>query len=1494
MSFIGRLFAPGANQEPRPLRLSTRTDEPRNLIIGRAATAGAFVFHGLSDSNGRPTRTDNEFLHQVIVLAGHRCQGVARVWADGELVRSSLVHGQRTEIPAYRDGRRARLWLTFYDGRPGQAADPFMLNAVIRPQRWRSTDRLDGCAYITVTAQFDDDSLTSPPEFIFEVDGARLYDRRRDSTAGGDGEQRYSNPATWVFTSNPAVVSDHYQLGIVGGASNSEIIFGMGLPAWQVPFGEFQANADLCDEQVESLSGFQSRYAANGVLSADVDHRDNITRLARAMAAQPFDIGGRVVIRPTQARPITLTLTDADLVAGENYDLEPTPSGTDLVNLVRGTYREPTDRHNQLPYPQVQDDAQISADGRIFEHTLDLDLETNSDRAQRLALIELEFQKRRDRLSEVFMPLANVLEVGDWFTRETTLRGAVTKTYEVTNKTTRADLTVEIEARETDPSVSAFALDDLRAVELPEPIDPINTVRPAIPDGQADPAERSGGGAVLPSIVLTVTPAAGETFASVDYFEVEYGISNGSAESLAIADGQAQLLRFEKQGDIGANQFEILGVLPKIVYAWRVRAVRNGRAGDFSQFVEVVTSETFIATQAFAPAPGGALAQTLDQIEAAAAASAAATEAALNAATDAIEQAQTDAATAQENANQAISDAQAAAQAAGTAQTVANGAAQAVSTLTSTVGESLAEFATDINLLATEGASQASQLEAIRLTQSASAAGVFYNFAEFPFSTRPEWVAVNGTVFDSAEGAIFRTATAAVDPGGTVDAHRLTIPAEIATKFSGRPVIVRIVAKVFEGQNPATMRASYSTSELGNSGFVSFVVTDVFTEFTINYNVPRGTSLGTDFLGIETQVGRNIIIQSVSIELNDAGVSAQEAQVLVSDLTTLVLSNEQASIARDNLLTTSLGEAEGLISETQDLLSTEISARVSQGNLLSAQLGEAEGLILANQTAISDGLTAQAERSDIIQSTVNLNSGLILTNQVTISDGLSSLAEDIRVTQAGLGAISGQLKGSNIFAFTGRFNAPSGTAPDLGSQWEVFDDASAGPVLSIVAASANVVSVSPKNHQSCDADDEIRVSLRYRFDNMVTFGGGNRVIAVECVFLLSTGAFVRVRSDPNFNDLPTAYQVIESVITAPANAVSYKPIISLGGTNGLAGTGRFYLDWLGDSRTRASDVGQRAQVAQLSEAVFEPDGSLARFAVDVNVPEARANLRLTARDANGNSVAVASLTVQNDNGDEFGFVVDSTTGRATILGDLDVSGTSIRIGAARIPLLPGAFSASAADGEVVNFGFEYPFPPRVTGVGGPSHDGNVTARAVNVTKTSFTASVKIVMGGTITTRAGTVDSAGTGGAPTRVMNNFAPAGESAADDRYLFTFSGTVQVTAEPVDFNGQTSIVYAGTIQARTFFHNGAAWIEGPVTSLNFDQLGVTPTHQSGTQTYSFSGVRISTTYADDLRASGQTFGLSVDSGGTVSDLARVEFEGRTMTSATTAPGAANFTVRI
>lgn len=586
MSFVGRIFGFGFKPDAQPLKLNMRVDVPRKLILGKTAHAGDFVFHGLSDQGGKQGEGDNGLLHRVIALAGHECSSCTRVWADGDIVRTSpLSHGVRTEIPAFRDGSKARLWITWYDGRSDQTADPFLTDAFILPLRWTSADRLRGISYAVVTMRHDKDVLTTPPEFIFELEGASLYDRRKDSTAGGSGTHRYGVPSTWQYTTNTAVAADHYQLGIVGGENNDALIFGMGLNEWQVPFDEFAANADICDENVFGIS----RYAVNGILSAEEDHRANISKLSSAMAAKPYDTGGQIIIRPTQARNVVMTITDDDLVDVSKAGLDPTPSGTDLINFVRGKYKDATAKYNDADYPPAKDETLIARDGRPFEHTLDLPLETNPERAQRIAAIELESQKQRIRINEHYMPIANQLNVGDWFLRVSNLRGPVTKVYEVEDKRVGLDLTVEITARETDPSVTAWGENQAIPVQPVASFSALTGVRPDAPIAIVTAAEKTVGGVTLPIISISIEDSEG--IDNIDCFEVQYGDSNGQAgEDL---DFGAQTVAIAKFENTQTRAFELAALFPATDYALRFRSVRNDIVGDWGALQSTTTLANF-------------------------------------------------------------------------------------------------------------------------------------------------------------------------------------------------------------------------------------------------------------------------------------------------------------------------------------------------------------------------------------------------------------------------------------------------------------------------------------------------------------------------------------------------------------------------------------------------------------------------------------------------------------------------------------------------------------------------------------------------------------------------------------------------------------------------------------------------------------------------------------------------------------------------------------
>ena len=76
-----------------------------------------------------------------------------------------------------------------------------------------------GVPYAVVTACYDPEVHRGVPKVLFELDGARLYDPRQDSSVGGAGPQRWSDPSSWTpfgggANENPVVQIYNLMLGL--------------------------------------------------------------------------------------------------------------------------------------------------------------------------------------------------------------------------------------------------------------------------------------------------------------------------------------------------------------------------------------------------------------------------------------------------------------------------------------------------------------------------------------------------------------------------------------------------------------------------------------------------------------------------------------------------------------------------------------------------------------------------------------------------------------------------------------------------------------------------------------------------------------------------------------------------------------------------------------------------------------------------------------------------------------------------------------------------------------------------------------------------------------------------------------------------------------------------------------------------------------------------------------------------------------------------------
>lgn len=450
------------------LDLTLDAAAPRRLVIGKHVVGGTLVDWYASGDN-------NTKLHMVTYLSEGPCGQVTKVIAGGrEVFTTPLVHGVKTPIPEFKDpsNDNVLLHLTYYDGRVGQTANP---DLVALGQGWTTDNKMAGCAYIVAEFSWTSQEMSAPPALQYEMEGAKLYDRRKDTTAGGSGSHRHNLPNTWELSDNPMVALDHYMLGRYYAGVR---VFGMDLSADEVPYDRFAAQANLCDENVLTLSGgTQKRYRANGAIWAHIDFATTIKSLCTAMAARPADFGGRIgVIGPESKTPV-LTIDDGDLIDAASEVYTPKRTWAQLVGAVEGRYKDPNSLYQEVDYPRVSDAAWETEDGgepRV--ETLDFEFETDVERAQRLALLYARRERRQATLTGVYPPFALELETGDWFVRTGDRWGIDGKTFEVLTRVYNAKtMTVSITAQEVDPSDSAWDEDFAQ----PAPSVPVANTTPA-------------------------------------------------------------------------------------------------------------------------------------------------------------------------------------------------------------------------------------------------------------------------------------------------------------------------------------------------------------------------------------------------------------------------------------------------------------------------------------------------------------------------------------------------------------------------------------------------------------------------------------------------------------------------------------------------------------------------------------------------------------------------------------------------------------------------------------------------------------------------------------------------------------------------------------------------------------------------------------------------------------------------------------------------------
>jgi len=444
-------------QGGRTLSLSIDTNVPRQVIFGRAATAGSLAYW-------QCTGTDNKTLQLVIALADHECQGLVEVWVDG---KKKSWNSTTKQVSGYS----GKLRIYFYNGTATQGADAHVRDA--SDGRWTNNCRGLHVCYAVVEA--DDDETLFPagvPQIVFVIDGAKLYDPRLDTTVGGSGSQRWGSPSTYTYSRNASVISYNVLRGFYAGG---QLLLGLEAPADTVRLSDFESSANACDESVAlGAGGSEPRYRAGFVVSIDAGGQPNRDALETAREAMAGDIvcsGGIYRILAGVARASVVSLTDADLIPSIPLTAEPRRPRSELSNAVTGSFVDPTRSWQSVPLPARTSSVDEEADGGVrLAQPMDLAGVSSRTQAQRLMEIARKRARRQGVVSATFRAKHFRLEPGDWVTFSSDRRGYDGQDFEIEQARVNPDLTIDLVMREVDAEIDDWStgdeLDDNESADL--------------------------------------------------------------------------------------------------------------------------------------------------------------------------------------------------------------------------------------------------------------------------------------------------------------------------------------------------------------------------------------------------------------------------------------------------------------------------------------------------------------------------------------------------------------------------------------------------------------------------------------------------------------------------------------------------------------------------------------------------------------------------------------------------------------------------------------------------------------------------------------------------------------------------------------------------------------------------------------------------------------------------------------------------------------------
>lgn len=482
-------------------------DGPLSFIVGYYATDGSLEY---TNTWGDPNKAPNAYLVQVISLSDLPVDELVDVFVNNEKVTLLTGQGGSMGFPVsqYRKNGVDYMWVRLRDGKQ-TTADAYLVSKFgDHPDYpWDSACVGVGVAYAVVTMRVNRDLYKNIPSFRFAVNGALLYDLRKDSTNGGSGSHRWTNPNTWEFTSNPVVIIYNIMRGVY---YDGTWIYGMqNLPAARLPSASWIAAANVCDQAVPlSAGGTERQYRCGAEIFVDRPGLDTVESLLKTCSGRVAEIGGTYKITVGAPTAPVYSFTDEDIIRTEVSDFDPFPGLEETFNAIHISYPEPREAwQNKDAPPRYISAYEVQDDNRRLIANVSMPFVPYRTQIQRLGASLLQSSRRFRRHIVSLPPDAYMIEPVDVVEWTSTHQGYDQKDFFVLAIEGSPGYIQTLVLLEVDPSDYDWSTD----FELPDSVGYLTPIRPApqpVADWTVEPDIIVGdGGTRGPGLKITWDPS---------------------------------------------------------------------------------------------------------------------------------------------------------------------------------------------------------------------------------------------------------------------------------------------------------------------------------------------------------------------------------------------------------------------------------------------------------------------------------------------------------------------------------------------------------------------------------------------------------------------------------------------------------------------------------------------------------------------------------------------------------------------------------------------------------------------------------------------------------------------------------------------------------------------------------------------------------------------------------------------------------------------------